>query len=87
MSDTNEPKGEQVKPDSQTEHISVKVTDGSTEVYFKIKKTTPLRKVMDTFCKKTGKDSSALRFLSDGDRVNPDDTPNSVSFFFFFSLI
>ncbi|ANB15626.1 SUMO family protein SMT3 [Sugiyamaella lignohabitans] len=67
-----------VKAES-TEHINVKVTDGSTEVFFKIKKTTPLRKVIDAFCKRTGKDSKALRFLFDGERITEQDTPASVS--------
>lgn len=74
-----------VKPEQSgsSEHISIKVTDGNTEVFFKIKKTTPLRKVMDTFCKKTGKDINALRFLADGDRIQADDTPAKVCFIVF----
>ncbi|CAN6647282.1 ubiquitin-like protein Smt3p [Trichomonascus vanleenenianus] len=77
MSDNDSVKPD-VKAEGSTEHISIKVTDSNTEVYFKIKKTTQLKKVMDTFCKRTGKDPSALRFLYEGERVQPDDTPSSL---------
>lgn len=63
---------------SSSEHISIHVTDGATEVIFKIKKTTPLRKVMDAFCKRTGKDPKGLRFLHDGERISESDTPEKV---------
>lgn len=66
-----------VKPDAP-EHINIRVTDSSTEVFFKIKRTTQLRKVIDAFCKRTGKDTKALRFLYDGERVSEQDTPDSV---------
>lgn len=66
-----------VKPEG-TEHINIRVTDSSTEVYFKVKRTTQLRKVIDAFCKRTGKDTKALRFLFEGERVSEQDTPESV---------
>lgn len=68
------------KPEAktETEHINIKVTDSSTDVFFKIKKTTQLKKVMDAFCKRTGKESSALRFLYEGERINDTDTPESL---------
>lgn len=62
----------------KAEHINIKVTDGNTDVFFKIKKTTQLRKVMDAFCKRTGKDSKALRFLYEGERITDTDTPASL---------
>jgi hypothetical protein len=79
MSDQEAAKSD-VKPEgTATEHINIKVTDSSTEIYFKIKKTTPLRKVMDAFSKRTGKDMASLRFLHEGERINADDTPEKVS--------
>jgi hypothetical protein len=62
-----------------TEHLNIKVTDNSNEVFFKIKRTTQLKKLMDAFCDRQGKMPSTCRFLFDGDRVNPTDTPDSVS--------
>ena len=56
MSDSEQPKEE--KPDNT--HINLKVSDGSAEIFFKIK-----RKSMDT-----------IRFLMDGARVGPDNTPD-----------
>lgn len=67
-----------VKPEN-SEHINIKVSDGSTDVFFKIKRSTQLKKVIEAFCKRTGKDTKALRFLYEGDRVSEQDTPASVS--------
>jgi len=61
------------------EHINVKVTDNNNEIFFKIKRTTPLGKLMNAFCDRTGKDKKNLRFLFDGQRLNEDDTPEGVS--------
>ncbi|KAG7893135.1 hypothetical protein KL936_001309 [Ogataea polymorpha] len=74
MSDENTPKPEN-KSDT---HINLKVSDGTSEVFFKIKRSTPLKRLMDAFCKRQGKDSSSLRFLFDGHRVNPEDTPEDL---------
>jgi small ubiquitin-related modifier len=71
---TVKPEGEDKSP----EHINIKVTDSTTEVFFRIKRTTPLRKAIDVFCKRTGKDAKSLRFLYDGERVSENDTPASV---------
>ena len=62
-----------------TEHLNIKVTDGNNEVFFKIKKTTPLKKLMDAFCERQGKQRNTVRFLFDGTRVQADDNPDSVS--------
>src|SRR2546421_13081072 len=63
----------------QTEHLNIKVTDNNNEVFFKIKRTTALKKLMDAFCDRQGKVSSSVRFLFDGARVQPTDTPETVS--------
>lgn len=75
----------EVKPES--EHINVKVTDSSTDVYFKIKKSTALKKVFDAFCKRTGKEARGLRFLYEGERISEQDTPASVSNFALFGSV
>lgn len=61
------------------EHLNIKVTDNNNEVFFKIKRTTQLKKLMDAFCERQGKQLSTVRFLFDGTRVRPEDTPDTVS--------
>ncbi|KAI9669882.1 MAG: hypothetical protein M1831_006917 [Alyxoria varia] len=62
----------------QTEHLNVKVTDNSNEVFFKIKRTTQLKKLMEAFCERSGKNRQSVRFLFDGQRVTTDDTPDTL---------
>ena len=68
-------------PDEQpkSEHLNIKVTDNNNEVFFKIKRTTALSKLMNAFCERQGKAPTSVRFLFDGSRVNPTDSPDSVS--------
>ncbi|OAX79089.1 hypothetical protein ACJ72_06593 [Emergomyces africanus] len=61
-----------------TEHLNIKVTDNNNEVFFKIKRTTQLKKLMEAFCSRQGKDISSVRFLFDGTRVRQDDTPDTL---------
>jgi small ubiquitin-related modifier len=60
------------------EHLNIKVTDNHNEVFFKIKRTTQLKKLMDAFCDRQGKQASTVRFLFDGTRVRPEDSPDTV---------
>lgn len=48
------------------------------EVFFKIKQSTPLKKLMDAYCERQGKSPDSVRFLYDGERVQPTDTPQKV---------
>ncbi|KKY28668.1 putative ubiquitin-like protein smt3 [Phaeomoniella chlamydospora] len=67
------------KPEqTSTEHLNIKVTDGNNEVFFKIKRTTQLRKLMAAFCERQGKQPSTVRFLFDGTRVREEDSPESL---------
>jgi len=61
------------------EHVNLKVCgqDGS-EVHFKIKKTTPFRKLMEAYCQRVGKSMNSLRFLYDGDRITENQTPKEL---------
>ncbi|QEU60260.1 Smt3 [Kluyveromyces lactis] len=74
MSEEQEQKVD-VKPET---HINLKVSDGSSEIFFKIKKTTPLKRLMEAFAKRQGKEIESLRFLYDGVRVLPDQTPEDL---------
>jgi len=62
----------------KSEHLNIKVTDNNNEVFFKIKRTTALSKLMNAFCDRQGKQLTTVRFLFDGARVNPTDSPDSV---------
>lgn len=66
------------EPQQQSEHLNIKVTDNNNEVFFKIKRTTQLKKLMDAFCDRQGKDPRSCRFLFDGVRVTPTDNPETV---------
>lgn len=63
----------------QTEHLNIKVTDNNNEVFFKIKRSTKLEKLMNAFCERQGKDVKTVRFLFDGQKVIGSDTPDTVS--------
>lgn len=60
------------------EHLNIKVTDNNNEVFFKIKRSTKLEKLMNAFCERQGKDVRTVRFLFDGQRVTGQDTPDTV---------
>ena len=76
MSDNGSPNHMQ-KPE-ESEHLNIKVTDNNNEVFFKIKRTTQLKKLMDAFCDRQGKNIASVRFLFDGQRVQPTDNPETV---------
>ena len=65
-------------PPPNTEHLNIKVTDNNNEVFFKIKRSTKLEKLMTAFCERQGKSLNSVRFLFDGTRVQPTDTPDAV---------
>ena len=79
------PKTAETKPNvdgganGDDENISLTVADqsGGAPVQFRIKKTTPLRKLMDAYCKKLGLSKQAVRFTFDGNRLREQDTPKA----------
>jgi len=70
--------GEKEEQPQVSEHLNIKVTDSNNEVFFKIKRTTNLKKLMDAFCDRQGKMPNQVRFLFDGARVQADDTPEKL---------
>lgn len=59
--------------------ILIHLSDQSgTSVYFKIKPSTPLSRVFDAYCGKTGQTQKSLRFLYDGTQLSGSDTAKSV---------
>lgn len=63
--------------DNQHINIKVKAQDG-TEIYFKIKRTTQLKKLMDAYCTRQGLSNNQCRFIFDGERIKDDDTPDTL---------
>ncbi|KAG9234124.1 putative ubiquitin-like protein SMT3 [Amylocarpus encephaloides] len=88
--DDNGSPGAQEKPEAgPSEHLNIKVTDNNNEVFFKIKRTTALKKLMDAFCERQGKAPTSVRFLFDGSPLestltklclNPEPSKASSSF-------
>jgi|Transcript_73082 small ubiquitin-related modifier len=63
------------KTEGDTQQISIKVVNAEgAEVYFKIKRSTPLRKLMDAYCKKQGINRTSVRFHFDGRRIEDEKT-------------
>ena len=59
--------------------ITIRVKDqGGEETFFKVKNTTKMSKVFGAYAQRKGVQQSSLRFLLDGERINPEDTPKSL---------
>ncbi|KAF2073662.1 hypothetical protein CYY_005012 [Polysphondylium violaceum] len=77
----NNNNNEEVKKEGgDQEQINIKVLDSNGgEVFFKIKKTTPLKKLMDAYSSKKGVNPSSLRFLYEGNRIDYENTPKQLN--------
>jgi len=73
------PPEEKVKLAEESNTINLRVVsqDGN-EVYFKIKKQTPLRKLIDAYCQRQAIDPNSIRFLYDGNRIQPEQSPKDL---------
>ena len=78
MSENEEKSAPEVKKEPEGQ-IALKVVNGEgVEVFFKIKKQVPLGKLLDAYCKKQGLDRSSVRFLYDGNAIDPDKTAEDM---------
>ncbi|CAI0561088.1 unnamed protein product [Linum tenue] len=70
---------EDKKPGDQGGHINLKVKgqDGN-EVFFRIKRSTQLRKLMTAYCDRQSVDLNSIAFLFDGRRLRVDQTPDEL---------
>ena len=68
---------EEKKPDAEAINLKVVTQDGN-EIYFKCKMTTPLQKLMNAFCQRNGVAMNSVRFLFDGARLGPTQTPKDL---------
>ena len=48
------------------------------ETFFKIKKTTKMSKVFETYASRRGVQVNSLRFMLDGERIDPSQTPKML---------
>ncbi|KAB2602135.1 small ubiquitin-related modifier 1-like [Pyrus ussuriensis x Pyrus communis] len=67
------------KPPDQPAHINLKVKgqDGN-EVFFRIRHTTQLKKLMTAYCDRVSVDMNSIAFLFDGRRLRPEQTPEEL---------
>merc|ERR1712190_163162 len=63
---------------SAQEHLNIKVKQDDSEIIFKIKKTTPLKKLMNAYCSRQNLDQGQMVFLYDGERISPENTPEQL---------
>ncbi|EAY19132.1 Ubiquitin family protein [Trichomonas vaginalis G3] len=72
----------QVKEDGQEDGagtINITITDPQgDEVLFKIKRTAKMRRLFSAYCKRMSVDPDSMRFFHQGERINDDDTPDSL---------
>lgn len=58
--------------------VHARLKQGGRETIFKVKKHTKMKKVFTAYAQRKGLRPESLRFMLDGDRVNGEDTPQSV---------
>jgi small ubiquitin-related modifier len=70
---------QQTQDEGKSDHINLRVVaqDGG-EVFFKIKKTTALRKLIDAYCERQAISPASIRFLYDGQRIREEQTPKEL---------
>ncbi|XP_057795293.1 small ubiquitin-related modifier 1-like isoform X1 [Salvia miltiorrhiza] len=67
------------KPADSSAHINLKVKgqDGN-EVFFRIKRSTQVKKLMNAYCDRQSVDFNSIAFLFDGRRLRGEQTPDEV---------
>jgi hypothetical protein len=59
-------------------NLCAPASQDGTEVFFKIKRKSPLKKLMDVYAQRQGGTPSAYRFIFDGNRIVETQTPDDV---------
>lgn len=74
------PEGEETKAAAaDSEHINLKVIgQNNSEVHFRIKKTTQMKKLKAAFCERQGIPVNSVRFLFEGTRISDDQCPKDM---------
>ncbi|KAJ0796585.1 putative Ubiquitin-like domain-containing protein [Helianthus annuus] len=70
---------EKKPPMDQSAHINLKVKgqDGN-EVFFRIKRSTQLKKLMNAYCDRQSVEMNSIAFLFDGRRLRAEQTPDEL---------
>ncbi|GJW80188.1 ubiquitin-like protein SMT3 [Tanacetum coccineum] len=70
---------EDSKPNTGGDHINLKVKgqDGN-EVFFRIKRSTQLKKLMNAYCDRQSVEINSIAFLFDGRRLRAEQTPDEL---------
>ncbi|GFY92960.1 small ubiquitin-like modifier 1 [Actinidia rufa] len=64
---------------SQSNQINIKVkSQEGNEVFFRIKRSTQLRKLMTAYCDRQSMDVNSIVFLFDGQRIKAEQTPDQL---------
>ena len=59
--------------------LNIKVCNrAGLEIFFKMRPSTIMRKVMDAYCTRTGVDRASTRWLFDGEPIREEDTPREL---------
>jgi len=69
---------DEATPPAVSDHLTIGLTNGDSEMTFKVRKTIRMKRIMDQYAERSGRSRPALRFLIDGVRVNDEDTPDSL---------
>ncbi|XP_076198495.1 small ubiquitin-related modifier 1 isoform X2 [Aptenodytes patagonicus] len=77
MSDQEaKPSAEDLGDKKEGEYIKLKVIgQDSSEIHFKVKMTTHLKKLKESYCQRQGVPMNSLRFLFEGQRITDNHTP------------
>uniref|UniRef100_A0A5F8H9V4 Small ubiquitin like modifier 1 n=1 Tax=Monodelphis domestica TaxID=13616 RepID=A0A5F8H9V4_MONDO len=76
------PSAEDLGEKKEGEYIKLKVIgQDSSEIHFKVKMTTHLKKLKESYCQRQGVPMNSLRFLFEGQRIADNHTPKEVSRF------
>ncbi|KAL9185563.1 hypothetical protein ACHAXT_003340 [Thalassiosira profunda] len=73
--------GGESKPSGEggSEPITIRVKDqNGEETMFKIKRTTRMKKVFSTYAARKGVEATAMRFMLDGENIDPESTPAAL---------
>jgi small ubiquitin-related modifier len=77
--DTNANSGETQQTSGSSDYIKLKVKDqDNSEVHFRVKWSTQMKKLKESYCNKLGVPTSSRRFLFDGERIRDDQTPKML---------
>ena len=64
--------------ESEEKTITLKVRSAGEDISFKVKKTTPFRKIFKAYADRKGVAMKSYKFFIDGQRVNDDHTPKML---------